>query len=356
MKAIRFHGKHDVRVEQAPDPGALQHGQVLIKPVLCGICGTDLHEFESGPIFTPVKPNPYSGAVMPQILGHEFSARVESIGEGVVSVKPGDRISIQPQIGPRHDYFGRRNLSYLGPMASVIGLSWPWGGMAELAVVNDYNCVPMPDDITDCHGALIEPAAVAVHAMDRSGIGPGGSVLITGAGPIGALAVLAAKAAGATRIIVSEPNASRRKRIESMGIVAAVIDPARDNVPAAVRILTEEGVGVDAAIECAGNGRALQSCLEAVRPQGTVVQVGLMGAPVEISPFDMTMRDVTLRGSLNYPLTVWPRIFAMIRSGLYPVDDIVDGVIAMDDVVKDGFLPLLDKAGAKMKILVSMER
>ena len=141
-----------------------------------------------------------------------------------------------------------------------------------------------------------------------------------------------------------------------MGIVAAVIDPARDNVPAAVRILTEEGVGVDAAIECAGNGRALQSCLEAVRPQGTVVQVGLMGAPVEISPFDMTMRDVTLRGSLNYPLTVWPRIFAMIRSGLYPVDDIVDGVIAMDDVVKDGFLPLLDKAGAKMKILVSMER
>lgn len=335
-------------------PGALQHGQVLIRPVLCGICGTDLHEFESGPIFTPVKPNPYSGAVMPQILGHEFSARVEAVGEGVVSVKPGDRISIQPQIGPRHDYFGRRNLSYLGPMASVVGLNWPWGGMAELAVVNDYNCVPMPDDISDRHGALIEPAAVAVHAIDRSGLEPGGSVLITGAGPIGALAVLAAKAAGATRIIVSEPNANRRKRIAAMGIAAAVIDPAKDDVTGAVRSLTEEGVGADAAIECAGNGRALQSCLEAVRPQGTVVQIGLMGAPVEISPFHMTMRDVTLRGSLNYPLTVWPRIFDMIRSGLYPVEDIVDDVIGMDDVVKAGFLPLLDKAGAKMKILVAI--
>ena len=113
--------------------------------------------------------------------------------------------------------------------------------------------------------------------------------------------------------------------------------------------------GFDTILDVVG-GEEIDRNLQAVAQRGSIVQVGLMGAPVEISPFDMTMRDVTLRGSLNYPLTVWPRIFAMIRSGLYPVDDIVDGVIAMDDVVKDGFLPLLDKAGAKMKILVSMER
>jgi (R,R)-butanediol dehydrogenase/meso-butanediol dehydrogenase/diacetyl reductase len=355
MKAARFYGKHDIRVETAPEPGSLKHGQVLIAPTRCGICGTDLHEFESGPIFTPKSPNAFSGAVLPQILGHEFAARVVAVGDGAAGVKPGDRVSIQPQIGPRHDYYGRRNLSFLGPLSSVVGLNWPWGGMAQQAVVMDYNCVPMPDDITDQQGALIEPAAVAVHAIDRSGVQPGGSLLITGAGPIGALTLLAAKAAGITRIIVSEPNPNRRRRIEAMGIAAAVVDPASEDLRDIVKSHTEEGVGVDAAIECAGSPRALQAALEGVRPQGTVVQVGLMGGPVEISAFHLTMRDVTLRGSLNYPLTTWPRIFEMIRGGILPVDQVVDAEIPVEDVVKGGFVPLLDKAGAKMKILVAID-
>lgn len=355
MKAVRFYDRHDIRVEGAAEPGTLKHGQVLIQPTRCGICGTDLHEFESGPIFTPKIRNAYSGAVLPQILGHEFSAKVIAVGDGAAGVKPGDRVSIQPQIGPRHDYFGRRNLSFLGPLASVVGLNWPWGGMAEQAVVMDYNCVPMPDGITDRHGALIEPAAVAVHAIDRSLIPPGGSLLITGAGPIGALTLLAAKAAGITRIIVSEPNPNRRKRIEAMGIAVAVVDPAAVDLRDVVRSHTEEGVGVDGAVECAGSPRALQSALDCVRPQGVVVQVGLMGGPAEISAFHLTMRDVTLRGSLNYPLTIWPRIFEMIRSGIFPVDQVVDAEIPMEDVVKGGFIPLLDKAGAKMKILVAID-
>ena len=353
MKAVRFYGKHDLRTESTPGPGGLKPGQVLVRPTFCGICGTDLHEFESGPIFTPAKPNPYSGAVLPQILGHEFAGRVVAVADGVEAVKPGDRVSIQPQIGPRHDYYGRRDLSFLGPLASVVGLSWPWGGMAELAVVNDYNAIRMPDDVTDQQGALVEPAAVAVHALDRSGLQPGGSVLITGGGPIGALVVMAAKAAGATRILVSEPNPHRRRRIEGLGMATAVLDPTGGGLADTVREATEEGVGVDAAVECAGNARALQSCLGSVRPQGVVVQVGLMGGTAEISPFDLTMRDVTLRGSLNYPLTAWPRIFEMMRGGILPAERLVDAEVGMDGVVKDGFEPLLDREGAKMKILVS---
>jgi (R,R)-butanediol dehydrogenase/meso-butanediol dehydrogenase/diacetyl reductase len=80
-----------------------------------------------------------------------------------------------------------------------------------------------------------------------------------------------------------------------------------------------------------------------------------MGGPAEISPFDLTMRDITLRGSLNYPLTIWPRIFEMMRTGLYPAEKIVDNEIAMDDVVDKGFRELLDPNGGKMKILVSMQ-
>ncbi|MGO8333525.1 alcohol dehydrogenase catalytic domain-containing protein [Rhizobium ruizarguesonis] len=80
---MRYYGRHDVRVEDAPEPQTPQHGQVIVEPTFCGICGTDLHEYESGPIFTPRTPNAYSGAILPQILGHEFAGRVTSVGPGV---------------------------------------------------------------------------------------------------------------------------------------------------------------------------------------------------------------------------------------------------------------------------------
>lgn len=356
MKAARYYGKHDLRIEETTAPPQPGHGEVLVAPTFCGICGTDLHEFESGPIFTPQKPNAYSGALLPQILGHEFAGRVVAIGPGVEAIKVNDRVSIQPQIGPRHDYYGQRNLCFLGPKASVVGLSWPWGGMGELALVKEYNCIPMPDYISDQEGALIEPAAVAVHAVDRSGLVPGGSILITGGGPIGALTVLAARAAGATRIILSEPNPNRRQKVADIAPGIVTLDPSEPDFQEKIHAHTEQGIGVDAAIECAGSPRALQSCIDAVRPQGTVVMVGLMGVPAEISPFDLIMRDITLRGSLNYPLNVWPRVFEMIHSGVFPVQKVVDAEISLDGVVTDGFKPLLDTSGTSMKILIDMQK
>lgn len=89
MKAARFFGKHDIRVQDVLPPGNLGYGQVLVEPIVCGICGTDLHEYEAGPIFTPRTPNPYSGTTLPQILGHEFSGRVVAVGEGVERLRPG---------------------------------------------------------------------------------------------------------------------------------------------------------------------------------------------------------------------------------------------------------------------------
>ncbi|WP_408160985.1 alcohol dehydrogenase catalytic domain-containing protein [Caballeronia jiangsuensis] len=101
MKAVRFHGKHDLRIDDVEEPGELAPDQVLVRPTFCGICGTDLHEFDHGPTWTSVSSNPYSGATLPQILGHEFSGEVLAVGSAVTSVSKGDRVSIQPQIGPR---------------------------------------------------------------------------------------------------------------------------------------------------------------------------------------------------------------------------------------------------------------
>ena len=183
MKAVRFYAKEDVRVEDVPAPNSLGDSQVLIKPLTCGICGTDLHEFAGGPIVTPASPHKFTGAVLPQILGHEFSAEVVDTGRDVKRVRKGDRISIQPLVMPLDDYYSRRGLNHLSPSMGCIGLSWAWGGMGELAVINDYNANILPDNVTDEQGALVEPTAVALYSVDRSKVTGGSTVLVTGGGP-----------------------------------------------------------------------------------------------------------------------------------------------------------------------------
>src|SRR6478672_802668 len=98
MKALRFHGIKDLRVEEVEVPKACGPHQVLVKNSYCGICGTDLHEYLHGPIQIPQKPHPFSKAVLPLILGHEFSGVVVEVGDEVQDVRVGDRVSIQPNV------------------------------------------------------------------------------------------------------------------------------------------------------------------------------------------------------------------------------------------------------------------
>jgi (R,R)-butanediol dehydrogenase/meso-butanediol dehydrogenase/diacetyl reductase len=355
MKAVRFHKARDIRVEDVPAPSRrLGAGEVLIKPKVTGICGTDLHEYLAGPIVTPAQPHVFTGATNPQILGHEFSAEVLDVGPGVTHVKRGARVSIQPLISPRNDYYGRRGLYHLSPSMACVGLSWNWGGMSELAVVNDYNVVEVPDGVSDVQAAMIEPAAVAIYGVDRGGVTSGSTVLISGAGPIGALTLLATRAAGAARIFVSEPNPNRLGKARELVPEIIAIDPRSDDIETIIRDNTEEGVGVDVAIECVGLEASLNSCVKAVRRQGRVVQTGLHLKPASIDAMLWALKDITVEATWCYPVQMWPRIIRMVEAGLLPLEKVVTATISADNVVRDGFEALLDKQGKHLKILVSV--
>jgi (R,R)-butanediol dehydrogenase/meso-butanediol dehydrogenase/diacetyl reductase len=354
MRAVRFYAKEDVRVEDVPAPSTFGDRQVLIKPLTCGICGTDLHEYAGGPIVTPLKPHKFTSAVLPQILGHEFSAEVVEVGREVKRVRKGDRISIQPLVMPLDDYYSRRGLNHLSPSMGCIGLSWAWGGMSEFAVINDYNANFLPDNVTDEQGALIEPTAVALYSVDRSKATGGSTVLVTGAGPIGALVVLICNAVGASKIFVSEPNPNRRKHIENLDVGAVALDPTSVNVVEYVRKNSEEGVGVDAAIECSGFEAALNTCVEAVRNHGTVVQTGLHVKKALVDPALWALKDITIEATWCYEVTMWPRVIRMISSGKLPVEKIVTGRIEPEAIVEKGFRSLLNPSGQEMKVLVNM--
>ena len=355
MKAVRFHGARDIRVEDVQPPTArLAANDVLLKPLTTGICGTDLHEYIAGPIVTPATPHVYTGATNPQILGHEFSAVVQDTGSAVRNVKAGDRVSIQPLISPRNDYYGRRGLYHLSPEMACVGLSWQWGGMAEQAIVNDYNVVKVPDSVSDVQAAMIEPAAVAIYGTDRGGVTSGSTVLVSGAGPIGALTLLAARAAGAARIFVSEPNPNRLNKAKELVPDIISIDPTKHDLETIVRDNTEEGVGVDVALECVGLEASLNACARAVRRQGKVVQTGLHMKPAAIDAMLWALKDITVEATWCYPVQIWPRIIRMIEAGILPLEKVVTASIAADDVVEKGFEALLDKAGKHLKIVVTV--
>ncbi len=356
MKALRFHAAKDLRLEDIAAPSDTPPaGQVRIRNSYVGICGTDLHEYAYGPIFIPTEPHPFTGASGPQILGHEFGGVVEAVGEGVTSVKPGDRIAVQPLIMPRSgDYYSDRGLFHLSNDIAVTGLSWEWGGMAEFATVNEYNVARIPDEMSDQEAALVEPTAVAVYACDRGDVSAGNSVLVTGAGPIGALVLMAARAAGATQLFVTDPNETRLDLIRSKIDGVITINPTKQNVGEVIRNATEGGAGCDVAIEAVGNEHALKDCLDAVRKQGIVVVTGLHPHDNPLDWFQVTFKDVELRGSWCYPTYYWPRVIQLIASGAIPAEKVVTKTTTLADAVTEGFDALLDPGGQHLKILIDV--
>ena len=343
MKALRFYGSKDLRVEDVAAPKMCGPRQVIVKVAWCGICGTDLHEYLVGPIFIPRQ----------QILGHEFSGIIVEVGSELKDLREGDRVAIQPLLTPGDDYYSVRGLGHLSEQRAFVGIrNWAWGGMAEYALLNDYNVAKLPDSVSDEQGALIEPAAVAVYAVDNSGLKAGNTVLISGVGPIGALTVLAVSAMGASQIFVAEPNSGRRKLIESWELCSGVFDPATEDVP--TRIREQTTVGVDVAIECVGNENSLDACLQSVRRQGTVVQVGLATSACKVDLQRLVIKSVTLRGSFCYPVYSWSRVIGLVAGGKLPIEKAVSSRVSLDAAVSQGFEVLTAPGTDRLKVLIQL--
>jgi (R,R)-butanediol dehydrogenase/meso-butanediol dehydrogenase/diacetyl reductase len=349
MKALRLLGPRQLEVDEVPPPAEPGPNELLLANRLCGICGTDLHEYAEPKLVTAA-PHALTGARMPQILGHEFSAEVVATGADVRGAGVGDRVCVMPLFFCGRCAACRSGRQQCCRTLGAVGYNWAWGGMAEYALVADHQVTRLPDDMTDAQGALVEPTAVAVHAVSSAPVRVGDSVLVTGAGPIGQLVSLAALAAGAAAVYLSEPNLRRRQRAELLGLTH-VFDPQSTDVVAQLR--DELGDGVDVAVECAGNPHALRACIDAARPGATVVQTALHPAPVQIDPTRLTLRDVMLKGVNCFPVDSWPRVIRLIASGRLPAQTIVTGEVALEQAIDDGFHALLDSQSDHIKILVA---
>jgi (R,R)-butanediol dehydrogenase/meso-butanediol dehydrogenase/diacetyl reductase len=349
MRAARFHGPGDIRIDEVPDP-VVAPGQVEVSVDWCGICGTDLHEFLEGPIFIPNKgePHPLTGVEMPVVLGHEFAGVVSAVGSGLTGVTEGDRVAVEPYwvcgvcVACRA---GRYNICR---SLGFVGLAGDQDGFAERCVVDRRWVHPLGDLPTDL-GALVEPLAVGYHAVRLSGLRDGGTAVVYGAGPIGLVTTAALKAAGASQVVVVEPAAARKAKAGPAG-ADVIIDPVVDDAPAAILDLT--GGGADVAFECAGIDAVLASAIGSVRPGGTVVNVAIWGHAPQVAVNDLVMSEVNLIGSLAY-CGDHPDTIALLRDGKVDAAQFITGRIGLEDIVSGGSRELIDNKEENVKILVS---
>lgn len=351
MRAARFHGKSDIRIEDVEVPKIKAADEVLVEVLWCGICGTDLHEYSVGPIVTPVTPHPLTGVTLPQTLGHEFSARVVEAGAEVHDVAVGDRVAIMPAIVCGRCRFCREGLGHLCVRFACTGLSAETGGLAQYAVLKEYQVSVLPDEVSDVEGAVVEPASVAAYGIDRVGVRGGDVVLVTGAGPIGVLSAMYADALGAATVVIAEPNPNRAALARAMDI-GPVVDPTDGSFDEFLRDLTR-GEGVDVVAECSGTTPGLTTAMNSVRTRGSIVQTGLHTKPATIDAMRLSEKDISYVGSWCYLITDWPRIIRLIAAGKYPVSKAVTAQIGLEDVVPRGFDVLVNPTGDQLKVLVS---
>ncbi|MEB8340209.1 alcohol dehydrogenase catalytic domain-containing protein [Streptomyces endophyticus] len=332
MLAARLYGAKDLRIEEMPEPEP-GPGEVKIRVAHAGICGTDVHEYFEAPRATH-EPNPLTGATLPQTLGHEFAGTVVARGEGVDRAAPGDRVCVRPIRTCGVCSRCTEGLDHLCAKLAAIGVTSPGGGLAEYVVVPTGSVHRLPDGVSLEQGALAEPMAVALNAVERAGV-RGGSALVTGAGAVGMGALFALQANGVDDVLVVEPSPSRRAAAERHG--ARVLDPGAVDVVDEVMRHTG-GRGVDAAVECAGRPDALNTAIRSLAARAPVVMVALYSGPVAIDASVVRLAELALLGSEAYPDGVFERVLDHMAGGRFPVDGwlehipLADAVAGLHDV------------------------
>lgn len=349
MKAAVWYGKEDIRYEDYPDPSPAE-GQVKVKIKQCGICGSDLHEFRSGPFIIPAKPHPLTGrAGGPVILGHEFSAEVVEIGAGAKRFKVGDRVTVNPLIYCGKCHYCRKGEHIMCTKLGTIGFAWD-GAFAEYGVYPEYGLLKLPDSVTDDMGAFAEPLAVAVHAVNRSGMRIGDRVAIVGAGPIGLFVLQACKAAGASHVYVIEPMKARMKTAVKTG-ATAVFDPTETDVGKEIGELTE-GLRADIAFDCVGNQSSFDTAVKVTGRRAKICVVGLALKPIAVPFFRLWGHEKDITFSSGYQHE-FPAAIAYLGDGRVKVDNLISGRIEVKDLVEKGIKALIEHPDQHVKILVN---
>lgn len=328
MKALsKLHPREGLWMIHAPVP-EIGADDVLIKINKTGICGTDIHiwnwdEWAAGTV--PV----------PMITGHEFAGEIVEVGRNVTDLQIGQRCSGEGHLIGKTSRQSRAGKFHLDPGTRGIGVN-EQGAFAQYLKLPAFNVVPLPDDIPDTIGAILDPLGNAVHtALSFDLIGE--DVLVTGAGPIGIMAAAVARHVGARHVVITDVNPDR------LALAAEVTDVVPVNVTETdlADVVSDLGMkqGFDVGLEMSGNQQALDQMIEVLTMGG---RIAMLGIPPGKSPVDwsrIVFKALTIKGVYGREIfETWYKMIAMLQNGLdvskiitheFPADRFAEGFAAM---------------------------
>ena len=320
-RAARVTGTNTIDITTEPLPSA-GPGQVVVRIRYCGVCGTDVHGYEQ------------PGMLPPAVFGHEWTGTVAEAGEGVEAVAAGDRVVVA--VGPacgrcsmcRSGHPDHCDTAFLEANGATPDAP-DHGGFATHLAVSERRVLRLLDDITDEQAALVEPAAVTLHAVRRTAVPLGATVVVQGAGPIGLLAAQHARRAGAGRVFVVEPVPVRQATARELGF-SDVHGPGEDFANA-LKDATDDR-GADVLLECTGVASLLQPSAELVRRGGTLSLVGYPTDLSEVSYADWVARELRVVASLAYLHEDFIGAMESIARGQVVVDPLITGTFGLAEL------------------------
>ncbi len=337
MRSVAIKGVKEFEVIEAPEPIA-DGTSVLVDVKKSGICGSDIHYWDSG---QPV------GLVM----GHEFCGIVTNPGSRT-DLKVGDRVTALP-ISPcghcpacltGNPQYCRETWTH----ASGLSLDHP-GAYAPKMMIRPDMVIKVPDTITDEEVAMVEPTAVGLHAIHLADIKVGAKVLVIGAGIIGLVSAMFAKKEGASFVAVSETNEARGRKAVSIGVADEwlnALDPNFMN-----DVITKTNGGFDVVIECCGNAPAVSSALVSARPGGTVVLAGVSLGAISIPTAVAVTSELTLKGAIAYTREEFQTCIDLIANKQIQVLPFLSKTVGLDEV-QASFEELTSGTSDSVKIMI----
>ncbi len=337
-------GRHSVELREMPDPVPTP-GRAVVRIAYCGICGTDVHAFQSGA--------PYN----PAICGHEWVGEVEANGADVRHVKEGDRVAIGVAAAcgqcptclsgdPAHCETAFLGMLGVGPLAAT------HGGFASAIAIDASRLYKVLPGLSDEDAAILEPLTITMHAVRRTPIRLGDLVVVIGGGPIGLLAMQCARAAGAGTLVLVEPQPARRAMAKLLG-ADITIDP-RDTAPLDVLRDVLHRPGADVVFECAGVPQTVHQSVQLCRRGGVVSLVGVPNGPSEVHVAEWLMKEIRLLTSLGYERHEFDIAQGLIADGRVKVRPMHTSTVGLSGLA--GAFARLASAPEEVKILVDPRR
>lgn len=319
MKAAVTTGPRNIQIEERPDP-VEREGTLILRPELVGICGSDLH-------FYNAEFGPSHNDLFPVVQGHEFSAVVESTDATRPEIELGERVIVWPVSACGHCRTCLQGRPNVCQNLELIGVHQD-GALQEYLQVRTSNVMKV-GDLTARQAALVEPASVAVHAVERAGARPGESMLIFGAGPVGFATAICAASRGVDVTIV-DPDPDRLALVANHGF--AVIDSSD------LAEGTNDTPPPDVVVDTSGHPAVLQTCIEVVAHGGRIAVVGLTGGSAPVSSGMLPIKELDVVGVSCCIGNEFAAAVPLVRANAAAFEAFISRVVDFDHVA-DAFEP-----------------